>query len=73
MQETLQGSHAPGCNAQGPARLRACRFYAGEMAMSALALAAACYGIASVNKWSFSVFLTLQGAVACPLCTQCCL
>ncbi len=47
--------------AQQPARLRACRFYAGEMAMSALALAAAFYGIASVNKWSFSVFLTLQG------------
>ena len=57
---TLTKPHA--C-AQQPARLRTCRFYAGEMAMSALALAAAFYGIASVNKWSFSVFLTLQGAV----------
>ena len=29
--------------------------------MSMLALAAALYGVASANKWSFSVFLTLQG------------
>lgn len=53
---------------QQPARLRTCRFYAGEMAMSALALAAASYGIASVNKWSFSVFLTLQGKLYPPPC-----
>ena len=52
---------------QQPARMRACRFYAGEMAMSALALAAAFYGMLSVNKWSFSVFLTLQGACAYPI------
>ena len=47
--------------AQAPAEARSCRFYMGEMVMSVLALAAAFYGMASVNKWSFSVFLTLQG------------
>ena len=40
---------------------RDCRFYAGEMAMSTFVLTAAFYGIFSVNKWSFSIFLTLQG------------
>ena len=52
--------------AQAPVQARSCRFYMGEMAMSALALAAAFYGMASVNKWSFSVFLTLQGVSSSP-------
>ena len=30
--------------------------------MSALALTAALYGVAAAQKWSFSVFLALQGA-----------
>ncbi len=47
--------------AQQPAPARACRFYAGEMVMSMLALTAALYGVAAANKWSFSIFLTLQG------------
>ena len=46
---------------QQPAPARACRFYAGEMVMSMLALTAALYGVAAANKWSFSVFLGLQG------------
>ena len=33
--------------------------------MSMLALAAALYGVASANKWSFSIFLTLQGVPKC--------
>ena len=49
------------CWVQQPAPARACRFYMGEMVMSMLALAAALYGVASANKWSFSIFLTLQG------------
>ena len=40
---------------------RDCRFYAGEMAMSTFVLTAAFYGIFSINRWSFSIFLTLQG------------
>ena len=40
---------------------RTCRFYAGEMLMSTFVLTAAFYGVFSVNKWSFSIFLTLQG------------
>ena len=47
--------------AQQPAPARACRFYAGEMVMSMLALTAALYGVAAAHKWSFSVFLGLQG------------
>lgn len=42
---------------------RDCRFYAGEMAMSTFVLTAACYGIFSINRWSFSIFLALQGLV----------
>ena len=41
---------------------RDCRFYAGEMGMSTFVLTAAFYGVFSVDKWSFSIFLTLQGA-----------
>lgn len=51
---------------------RDCRFYAGEMLMSTFVLTAACYGVFSVNKWSFSIFLTLQGAprlLDCMACT----
>ena len=49
---------------------RDCRFYAGEMAMSTFVLTAAFYGIFSINKWSFSIFLTLQGGFpgACACC-----
>lgn len=41
--------------------VRTCRFYAAEMMFSFFVLASASYGIFSVNKWSFSIFLTLQG------------
>ncbi len=41
--------------------VRTCRFYAAEMVFSFFVLASASYGIFSVNKWSFSIFLTLQG------------
>lgn len=41
--------------------VRTCRFYAAEMMFSMFVLSAASYGVFSVNKWSFSVFLTLQG------------
>ncbi|KAK9905913.1 hypothetical protein WJX75_008869 [Coccomyxa subellipsoidea] len=46
-----------------PVKMRTCRFYMGELMMSLLALSAALYGMAAVNRWSFSVFLTLQGLV----------
>lgn len=41
--------------------VRTCRFYAAEVMFSFFVLASASYGIFSVNKWSFSIFLTLQG------------
>lgn len=41
--------------------VRTCRFYAAEIMFSFFVLASASYGIFSVNKWSFSIFLTLQG------------
>ena len=69
----------PGTSAAPP---RDCRFYAGEMAMSTFVLTAAFYGIFSINRWSFSIFLTLQGAPRrCPAllepvhrvrCMRCC-
>ena len=31
--------------------------------MSTFVLTAAMYGVFSVNKWSFSIFLTLQGSI----------
>ena len=43
---------------------RACRFYAGEMLMGLLALSAALAALASATRWSFAVFLALQGARA---------
>ena len=43
---------------------RACRFYAGEMLMGLLVLAAALAALASATRWSFAVFLALQGALA---------
>jgi len=49
----------PGTGAGAPAPVL--RFYASEMLMSTFVLTAAFYGIFSVNKWSFSIFLTLQG------------
>ena len=60
--------------------VRTCRFYAAEVMFSFFVLASASYGIFSVNKWSFSIFLTLQGkgsslcsAVSChALCKHCC-
>ena len=58
----------PGTSAAPP---RDCRFYAGEMAMSTFVLTAAFYGIFSINRWSFSIFLTLQGAPRrCPAVTE---
>ena len=45
---------------------RTCRFYAGEMAMSIFVLTAALYGMISMQRLTFSFFLTLQGdANAC--------
>jgi hypothetical protein len=44
--------------------VRDCKMYLNEMMMSTFVLTAAFYGIFSVNKWSFSIFLTLQGALA---------
>ena len=49
----------PGTAASQPSPVL--RFYASEMMMSLFVLTAALYGIFSVNKWSFSIFLTLQG------------
>jgi Na+/H+-dicarboxylate symporter len=49
---------------QHPLKMRTCRFYMGELLMSVLALSAAMYGMAAVNRGSFSVFLMLQGASA---------
>ena len=49
----------PGTQATQPSPVL--RFYASEMMMSLFVLTAALYGIFSVNKWSFSIFLTLQG------------
>lgn len=40
---------------------KTCRLYAGEMMFSTFVLSAAFYGVFSVNKWSFSIFLVLQG------------
>lgn len=39
---------------------RNCRLYGGEMAMSGFVLAAAFYGVFTVNRWTFSIFLFLQ-------------
>ncbi len=39
-----------------------CRFYAGEMLMGLLAVSGALAALASGARWSFAVFLTLQGA-----------
>ncbi len=41
---------------------RMCRFYAGEMLMGLLAVSGALAALASGARWSFAVFLTLQGA-----------
>ena len=43
-----------------PTVTRNCRLYAGEMAMSAFVLGAAFYGVFTVNRWTFSIFLFLQ-------------
>ena len=43
-----------------PTVTRNCRLYAGEMAMSAFVLCAAFYGVFTVNRWTFSIFLFLQ-------------
>ena len=45
-----------------PVVTRNCRLYAGEMAMSAFVLAAAFYGVFTVNRWTFSIFLFLQAS-----------
>ena len=64
----------PGTGASAPA-VRDCKMYLNEMMMSTFVLTAAFYGIFSVNKWSFSIFLTLQGAASrvqslCGLCVH---
>lgn len=46
--------------------IRSCKLYAGEAAMSMFVLSAAIYGIVTVNRWTFSVFLMLQGAPPAP-------
>ena len=51
----------PGTQTPTAVPVRTCRFYAAEMMFSMFVLSAASYGVFSVNKWSFSVFLTLQG------------
>ena len=51
----------PGTQAAAPKR--ECRVYAQEAAMSAFVLTAALYAMFSADKWSFAVFLTLQGLV----------
>ena len=43
-----------------PTVTRNCRMYAGEMAMSGFVLGAAFYGVFTVNRWTFSIFLFLQ-------------
>ena len=58
---TKLGSSDKRPGTQAPVVTRDCRMYAGEMMMSCFVLTAAFYGIFSVNKWSFSIFLTLQG------------
>lgn len=49
---------------------KTCRLYAGEMMFSTFVLSAAFYGVFSVNKWSFSIFLVLQGTATPPV--SCC-
>ena len=51
----------PGTQAAAPARQ--CRVYPQEAAMAAFVLVAALYAMVSADKWSFAVFLTLQGLV----------
>ncbi|KAK9837464.1 hypothetical protein WJX81_004395 [Elliptochloris bilobata] len=46
-----------------PLAPRVCRFYAGEMLMGLLAISAAAAALASATRWSFAVFLALQGLV----------
>lgn len=66
---TKLGSSDKRPGTQSPAvPVRTCRFYAAEMMFSMFVLASASYGIFSVNKWSFSIFLTLQGLLLMPCC-----
>jgi beta-mannan synthase len=58
---TKLGSSDKRPGTQAPRPRDTCRFYMGEMLMSTFVLTAAFYGIFSVTKWHFSVFLTLQG------------
>ena len=67
-----------------PTVTRNCRMYAGEMAMSGFVLGAAFYGVFTVNRWTFSIFLFLQvrtsgekssinqGSSACRWTRPCC-
>ena len=50
----------PGTAASVP-RIRTCRFYAGELAMSMFVLTAAAYGAVVAQRFTFSIFLFLQG------------
>jgi len=45
---------------------RVCRFYAGEAIMALLAITAALAALASATRWTFAIFLTLQGRVPNP-------
>ena len=67
---TKLGSSDKRPGTQTPVAARDCRMYAGEMIMSLFVLTAAFYGIFSVNKWSFSIFLTLQGMPPCDSITD---
>ena len=51
----------PGTAAAAPPRQ--CRVWPQEAAMSVFVLTAALYSMFSADKWSFAVFLTLQGLV----------
>lgn len=46
-----------------PVVTRNLRLYGGEMAMSCFVLSAAVYGVFTENRWTFSIFLFLQGMV----------
>ena len=60
---TKLGSSDKRPSTQAAAPARQCRLYPQEAAMAAFVLVAALYAMVSADKWSFAVFLTLQGMV----------
>ena len=50
-----------GSNAAKVPDVRSCKLYTGEFVMSIFVLFAAVYGIFAVQRWDFSIFLSLQG------------